>query len=146
VVFDGKTHAYRRSIEGAAPNSYVKALAFTRDGRIVTGDHKGLVRLHDPSTGKLVATIDTAKDRTRKPEIDAIATSARHLAVARNDGTVAIVDARSRQVVARHDRHVVDSYGGQFGLEAVAFACDGRMVWVSAPVKGRPPGLTGYAI
>jgi WD40 repeat protein len=145
-VYDWKTMSHRHTIAHDKPSGYSLAMAFTADGAIVCGDNKAGLRFYDPASGKRLALVDAAAGATRKGEVDALATSAKHIAATRRDGSVVLLDRRTRKLVRRFDRHLVDSYAGQWSVEDVAFSPDGATLWVSAGKKGEPIGLTGYAI
>ena len=116
---------------------------FTPDGRLITGDDAGRVRIYD-ATGKKLGEFDGAPERKRKPTITAIAASADHIAVGRDDGTVALFDAK-RELVKTFDKHdVTVPDTGSFSLNAVAFSADGKQLWVSAGPKKAPVGLSVY--
>lgn len=143
-VYDGKAAKHLRTV---APDDDPSAIAFTHDGVLVTGDGSARLRFWDPKSGKRLAQIDAAKERSRKPAINALATSARHIAAARDDGTVVLVDAKSRKVIKLFEKHAVALPGtGATSLDALAFSDDGKTLWVGAGIKGQPVGATAYPL
>jgi hypothetical protein len=119
------------------------ATCFTPDGRLLTGDDTGRARLYD-TTGKKLLELDAAPDRKRKPTITAVAASKAHVAIGRDDGTVALFD-HDKQLVKTFDKHdVTQPDTGSFSLGAVAFSVDGTQLWVSAGPKKQPVGLSVY--
>ena len=143
-VYDGKGAKLVRTVSLEDDPS---AVAFTHDGLLVTGDDTSRVRLWEPKSGKRVAQIDAASERSRKPGITALATSARHIAAARDDGTVVLVDAKTRKVVKRFEKHAVALPAtGATSLDAIAFSDDGDTLWVGAGTKGEPVGATAYFV
>lgn len=144
-VYDWKSLAHRRTFKHGMAKGYSCAMELTEDGVIISGDDHAGLTFYDV-TGKKLGTLDTARDRTRKPKIEAIAISQRHIGVSRRDGTALLIDQKSRKVIRQFDRHLVDSDAGQWGVEDVAFSADGETLWVSAGLKGEPVGLTGYSI
>jgi predicted DNA-binding WGR domain protein len=122
-------------------------LVFTSDGKLVTVDDGARIKVWDPKSGKRLATIDGAKDRSRKPAVNAVDASACHLAIARDDGAVAVIDLAKKATIHRFEKHLVTVPGtGATQLADVAFSKDGKVLWVSAGPKGAPVGLTAYAI
>lgn len=105
------------------------------------GSRKALVRVIDPKTGKKLAAFDAAPERARKPSIEAFACTPKHIAISRVDGTTALVDARTRKILRRFEKHVTQHYFGP----PVVFSQDGATLWVGACPKG-PVGLSGYDV
>lgn len=122
-------------------------LSFTADGTLVTVDDASRVVLWDPKSGERLARIDGAKDRSRKPQASAVDTSRRHVAIARDDGAVVVIDPKSKKTVHLFEKHHVSVPGtGATELSALRFTPDGKQLWVSAGPKGAPIGLTAYSI
>jgi hypothetical protein len=120
-------------------------MMFLPDGRLATGDDTGMVRFYD-TKGKPLGTLDGAPGRSRKPSITALASSAMHLAVGRNDGTVVLFDAKGT-LVKTFDKHdVTQPDTGSTSLGALAFSADGSQLWVSAGLKKQPVGLSVYGV
>lgn len=123
------------------------ALAFTADGKLVTVDDRSRIKLWDPKSGKQLAQLDGAKERSRKPNGDALATSARHIALGRDDGAVAVLDPKTKKTAHLFEKHLVAIPGtGATEIGAIAFTKDGKTLWVSAGLKGAPVGLTAYDV
>lgn len=143
-VFDFKTLKHVRTVE-LDDDPY--DLAFTHDGKLITVDGKSRIKLWDPKSGKRVGDIDGAKERGRKPSAGAVDTSARHVAIAREDGTVAVIDLKSKKTAHLFEKHLVEVPGtGATEIGDLAFTKDGKTLWVSARPKNAPVGLTAYAI
>lgn len=135
-VYDTKRWKLLHTIEGD-----VAAVGFTGDGRLLLGSRKAVVRVIDPKTGKKLAAFDAAPERARKPSIEAFACTPKHIAISRVDGTTALVDARTRKILRRFEKHVTQHYFGP----PVVFSQDGATLWVGACPKG-PVGLSGYDV
>ena len=120
----------------------VSAAAFTADGKLLLGSRKANVRLLDPKTGKKLAAFDVARERGRKPSIEAIAWTPKHIAVSRVDGTTALFDAKTRKVVKLFEKHSTQNYFGP----PIVFSDDGARLWVGACPQGGKAGLTGYDV
>lgn len=136
-VYDTKSWKLHHTIGGD-----VTAVAFTADAKLLMASRKSQVRVLDPKTKKVVATFDAAADRTKKPSIEALACTAKLIAISRVDGTLALFDAKTRKLVKQHEKHVTQHYFGP----PVAFTPDGKTVWLGACPKGTPPGVSGYAV
>lgn len=143
-TFDLKTLKHLRTVELRDDPCDV---AFTHDGKLVTVDEKSRIRIWHPRSGARLADIDGAKERSRKPNGDAVATSARHVAIAREDGAVAVFDLATKRRTHLFEKHLVTiPETGATQLSDLAFTKDGRTLWVSAGPKKAPVGLTAYAI
>lgn len=136
-VYDARSRKHVHTIDGD-----VSAVAFTADNLLLLGSRTSRVRIVDPKTKKRVAAFDAASDRARKPAIQAFACTAEHIAISRVDGTLVLVDARTRKLEQRFEKHATQDYFGP----PVAFSPDGTRVWVGACAKGSPRGLSGYAV
>ncbi|MBS2014732.1 MAG: WGR domain-containing protein [Deltaproteobacteria bacterium] len=136
-VYDAKTWKHLRSIEGD-----VRALAFDASSNLIIGSRKSAVRVTDPRTGKTLATFDAAPERGQKPAIEAIACTRKHLAISRVDGTTTVHDAKTRKLLKRFEKHTTKTYFGP----PVTFSPDEAMLWVGACPKGKPAGVSGYAL
>jgi outer membrane protein assembly factor BamB len=136
-LFDGKTLKHGRGIGFAVDPS---ALAIG-DDLLVTGDEKARVHLYQARSGKRLAQLDAA-DGT-KAEVRALATSPRWIAASCADGGVVLIDGKTRKVARRLDGH--RRAGVDDASLALAFAPDGRTLWVGA-TTGKTPGLTGYPV
>lgn len=112
-----------------------------RGRRRLLGSRKALVRVIDPKAGKKLASFDAAPERARKPSIEAFACTPKHIAISRVDGTTALVDAKTRKILRRFEKHVTQHYFGP----PVVFSQDGATLWVGACPKG-PVGLSGYDV
>lgn len=143
-TYDLKTLRHVRTVDvGDDPYD----VAFTPDGALITVDGSSRIKLWDPRTGKRVALIDGAKERNRKPAANAVDSSARHLAIARDDGTVAVIDSKTKKTIHLFEKHLVAIPGtGATELSGLAFTKDGKTLWVSAGPKGTPVGLTAYSL
>lgn len=143
-VFDWKTLKHVRTV---ALEDDPYDLAFTPDGNLVTVDGKSRIKFWDPKSGRRLGDIDGAKERSRKPSAGAVDTSAKHLAIAREDGTVAVIDLKTKKTAHLFEKHHVEIPGtGATEIGDLAFTKDGKTLWVSAGPKGAPIGLTAYAI
>lgn len=120
----------------------VTAVGFTNNSQLLMASRKSEVRLLDPKTKKIVATFDAAADRAKKPSIEGFACTNDIVAISRVDGTLALFDAKTRKLVKQHEKHVTQRYFGP----PVAFAPDGKTVWIGACPKGTPVGVSGYAV
>ena len=150
AVNGGEVHVYdlaaAHHVRTFEPPETPWAMCFTPSHRLVTGDNAACLRLYDPATGKQVAEADAAAERSRKPTITAIAASAEHVAAGREDGTVALFDAKLKLVrlFKKHDTTQPGTAARSLG--DVAFSADGTRLWVSAGAKQQPIGLTVYPL
>ena len=146
VARAGRVHA-RSGRASPVHTPQANSLCFAPDGRLVSGGVDGVVRTYDKQLAQL-AEHDLAPGRVRKPmktlshstprTICAIAAGARFV-----DGVVFLLDAKSLDVVARvagHDTTQPDTGAKSLGQVAV------DTLWVSAGAKGKPIGLTAYAL
>lgn len=141
-VFDlrARKHLHSRDLDNS-----IWAAAFTPDHLLLAGDDEARVLLLDPKTNKLLATIDAAPDRKKKPTVRALAASDKHIAAGREDGTVVLIDRATKRIVKQFDKHDVSlPHTGACDLAAVAFTDAGRSLWVSAGPRGQPQGLSRY--
>lgn len=136
-IFDTKTWKHLHTIKAD-----VSAVAFTADGKLLLGSNKSAVRIIDSKTGQKLGSFDVAKDRARKPSIEAIACTPKHIAVSRVDGTTVLLDAQTRKVLKLYEKHTTQAYFGP----PILFSQDGRELWVGACPKGEKPGLSGYDV
>jgi hypothetical protein len=143
-VYDWKTLKHVRTVE---LNDDPSDVAFTPDGKLVTVDDKSRIKLWDPKSGKQLAVIDGAKERGRKPGSNVVRTSARHIAIGREDGAVAVIDSKTKKTAHLFEKLLVAVPGtGATELCDIAFTKDGKTLWVSTGPKGSPIGLTAYTL
>ncbi len=144
-VFDWDSMDHVRTIERGDQSSW--RIGFTGTNKLVVATNKSRIDIHDPRTGQRLARIDAAPERKRKPAVTSLAAHKNLLAVGRDDGTVALIDIKTKKVVQRFEKHHVKVPGtGSMDLEQVAFSADGKTLWVSAGLKGKPVGLSSYAL
>jgi len=137
----------RRRVTTFAADTPPGHLCASADGeRLITAGSSGRLGVYD-LTGTQLHDLDAAPGRTRKPSVNTVAADprGRYLASGRDDGTVDLWDARTLAHVRAHDKHdttVPDT--GARSLSQVGFDPDGARLWVSAGLKGKPPGLSAY--
>lgn len=143
-TYDLKTLKHLRTVE-LEDDPY--DVTFTHDGALVTVDDRSRIVLWEPKTGRQLGQVDGAKERGRKPSANKVTTSSRHIAIAREDGAVAVFDLRTKKQVHLFEKHLVTlPQTGATALSDLAFTKDGKTLWVSAGPKTAPVGLTGYLI
>jgi hypothetical protein len=142
-VYDLATAKHVTSFE---PPESPWALAFTPANLVVTGDDNALVELREPKSGKKSRSADGAPERKRKPTITALAASAKHVAVGREDGTVALFDAKLSLVRTFDGHDVTQPETGACNLGSVRFSADGKRLYVSANLKKQPAGVSVYTL
>ncbi|MGD2177739.1 MAG: hypothetical protein PVG71_07940, partial [Anaerolineae bacterium] len=114
-----RTYRESASLERSlvVPEFYAMAVAILPNGRVISGGTDQVLRIWDPQTGRLIASLPREHEGTIRDV--AVTPDGRHAVSASFDGTLKIWDVERRQMAANLSGHAG-------GVRAVAVTSDGR--------------------